>query len=79
MMAIEYQKEVVIFRDFVAVDEAETLLEWLQKNPEAKVDLSGLSHLHTACLQVLMAVAPDVSDWPDDDSLKKWLQSALKK
>ncbi len=78
-MAIEYQKNVAFFRDVVAVDEAETLLEWFQKSPEAEIDLSDLSHMHTACLQVLMAVRPVVSAWPHDELLKKWLQSALKK
>lgn len=78
-MAIEYQKKAAFFRDIVAVDEAETLLEWFQKSPEAEIDLSALSHIHTACLQVLMAVKPEVSAWPEDESLKKWLQSALRK
>jgi hypothetical protein len=44
-----------VFRDAVSVDEAEGLLEWLQKNPAARIDLSACAHLHPANLQVLMA------------------------
>jgi len=60
------------------VEEAEPLLEWLQKKPKAKVDLSKCTHLHTANLQVLMAAKPDVANWPEDIELRAWLEAALK-
>ena len=78
-MPIEFQNKKAIFSDIVTVDEAETLLEWLQQNPDAVIDLSCLSHMHTACLQVLMAADPDFSSWPEDESLMRWLRSAFKK
>lgn len=76
-MAIEYRKSLAVFKDVVSVEEAEPLLEWLQKKPGAKVELSGCVHLHPANLQVLMAAAPTVTSWPRDAALAEWLKSAL--
>jgi hypothetical protein len=77
-MPIEYKKNRAIFRDEVSVEEAEGLLEWLQTKPTAKADLSALSHLHTANLQVLMAAKTAISSWPQNDELRSWLEPALK-
>lgn len=76
-MAIEYRKKRAVFADVVSVEEAETLLEWLQKNPTASVDLSACVHLHPANLQVLMAAATSVAEWPADETFARWLRSAL--
>ena len=76
-MAIEYKKNLVLFCDVVSVDDAEALLEWLQKNAGASVDFSACTHLHPANLQVLMAAEPVISAWPADTGLAAWLKSAL--
>ena len=77
-MPIEFKKNRVLFRDEVNVEEAEGLLEWLQTKPNAKADLSALSHLHTANLQVLMAARTGISSWPKNAELRAWLEPALK-
>jgi len=77
-MPIEFDKHRGVFRGVVTVEEAETLLEWLQSEPSAKVDLSPCSHLHTANVQVLMAAKNVVEEWPKDSDLRAWLQTALK-
>lgn len=77
-MPIEFKKNRAIFRDEVTVEEAEGLLEWLQTKPTAKADLSALSHLHTANLQVLIAAKTTISTWPKDAELRAWLEPALK-
>jgi len=77
-MTIEYKKNCALFSDVVSVEDAEALLEWLQKTSAARVDLSACTHLHPANLQVLMAAKPAISDWPTDAGLATWLQSALK-
>jgi anti-anti-sigma regulatory factor len=77
-MPIEYKKNRAVFRNEVSVEEAETLLEWLQNKPTAKVDLSALSHMHTASLQVLMAAKTEVANWPKDADLRAWLEPVLK-
>jgi hypothetical protein len=76
-MAIEYKKSLAIFRDVVSVDDAETLLDWLQKRPAARVDFSACSHVHPANLQVLMAAKTPVVEWPKDAVFADWLKSAL--
>ena len=40
-MAIQYKKNNAVFSDVVSVDEAETLLEWLQKKNSVRVDFSS--------------------------------------
>jgi hypothetical protein len=77
-MPIEYKNNLAVFSDVVSVEEAEALLEWLQKNASASVDLLACTHLHPANLQVLMAAEPVISAWPADTGLAAWLRSALK-
>ena len=77
-MPIEYKKNRVIFREVVAVEEAETLLEVLQQRPSAKVDLTACTHLHTANLQVLLAARPVIVSWPENIELCAWLEAAFK-
>jgi hypothetical protein len=76
-MPIEFMLDKVIFRDVASVDEAEALLEWLQKTSNATVDLAACTHLHTANLQVLMAARPVISNWPEDNEFRGWLEAAL--
>jgi hypothetical protein len=77
-MSIEFKKNRVIFRDVARVEEAEALLEALQKKPSAKVDLSACTHLHTANLQVLIVARPSIDSWPQDPELRTWLEAVLK-
>ena len=76
-MPIEYKTNKAIFDEVVSVEEAEALLEWLQKKSAARVDLAACTHLHPANLQVLMAAKPVISAWPTDPGLALWLKSAL--
>ncbi len=76
-MTIEFRKNLAVFRDVVTVEEAESLLEWLQKKPAGKVDLAACTHLHAANLQVLMAARAQITVWPRDTALGNWLRSAL--
>jgi hypothetical protein len=77
-MPIEYKKNQAIFRDVALVDEAEGLLEWLQNKPSATLHLGACTHLHPANLQVLMAAPARVTVWPNDASLRGWLEAVLK-
>lgn len=72
-MAIEYKKSLAVFTDFVGVEEAENLLQWLIKNPKGKINLAACIHIHAANLQVLMAVKPAISAWSTDEALRRWL------
>jgi hypothetical protein len=76
-MGIEYDKKSARLIDFVSVEDAEGLLDWLQKTPKGKLDLSACTHLHAANLQVLMAAKPTVAVWPNNEELAGWLKNAL--
>ena len=76
-MPIEFKRNRVIFRDVVGVEEAEALLEALQKKPTTKVDLAACTHLHTANLQVLVVAKSSIASWPEDSELRAWVKSAL--
>ena len=77
-MSITYRKTSAVFESLVSVEDAEDLLQWIQKNPQGNVDLSDCTHLHAATLQVLMATRIAVVAWPKDTVFKCWLTSALK-
>lgn len=77
-MPITYKKDRAIFSEMVGGDDAETLLEWLQKYPKGKIDLSACTHLQPANLQVLMAAKRSIIAKPNDKLLAAWLETALK-
>ena len=77
-MPVQFIKNKVVVKDVASVEEAENLLEWLQKKPVAKIDLSECTHLHVANLQVLMAAQTLVTAWPKDIALRSWLETVLK-
>ncbi|SHK12842.1 hypothetical protein [Rhodothermus profundi] len=72
-MPVEFRKRSVVLRDHVTVEEAEPLLSWLQEHPRGQVNLKSCRHLHTACLQVLLAAQPRVRAVPSDPDLRRWL------
>lgn len=75
-MAIEFKKTTAVFSDFIGVEEAETLLEWLLKNPKGKINLADCTHIHASSLQVLMAAKPAIAAMPKDENLTVWLNAA---
>jgi hypothetical protein len=77
-MSIEFNEGEVTFRGVASVEDAELLLDWLQRNPAATVQLEPCSHMHTADLQVLMAAHPTIASWPKSPDLRAWLETALK-
>ncbi len=76
-MSLTFADNRVVLADYVTVEEAESLLEWLLAHPQASLDLSALKHLHAANLQVLMAAGNPVSAWPADPDLAAWLRASL--
>jgi anti-anti-sigma regulatory factor len=73
-MAILYKKNKALFHGQVSAEEAEALLEWLQKTKHAEVDFTEARHIHTAVIQVLLAGDIRVSAWPKESFLQTWLQ-----
>lgn len=74
-MPFEFRKKQVLLQGVVGVEDAETLLEWLQKHPNASADLSGCEHVHPANLQVLLAAGTRIDAWPTDAALARLLQT----
>jgi len=59
------------------VEDALPLLEALQADPAAFVSLRGCTQLHSAPLQVLLAVRPGVRDLPEEPFLARWVAPLL--
>jgi hypothetical protein len=76
-MAILYKKNIAVFQNTVTVEEADGLLEWLLLSTNSRVNLGECLNLHSANLQVLMAVKPTIAAWPKDANLCVWLKAAL--
>jgi hypothetical protein len=74
-MALGMDGETAFLEGVIGVEEAETLLEWLQASPGRGVDLSGCDHLHAGVLQVLMALAPPIQGEPRDPFLARVMKS----
>jgi len=72
-MSIRFSNRVVYLENECDADDAEPLLIWLREHPKGKVNLKNCQQLHTAVLQVLMAIGPGVTVMPLDQSLARWL------
>jgi hypothetical protein len=48
------------------VDEAEDIFSWMRKTQNGDVDVAGVSHLHAAVLQAIMATQCKVIGAPQD-------------
>lgn len=76
-MAIELNDQTANLTESISVEEAENLMAWIQEHPGCEINLAQCEHLHASVLQVLMAFAPKVGQWPSDANLKQWLEAAL--
>jgi len=65
-MSIRYLKKHAVLEGIVGVDDAEALVQWLQKQARPAVHLGGCEHVHAAVLQVLLAWRPKISAPPAD-------------
>jgi anti-anti-sigma regulatory factor len=77
-MSMETTNGALVCAGALSVEDAEALQQQLLATPDATLDLAACSHLHSACLQVLMAARAPVAAWPQEAALALWLQSALK-
>lgn len=76
-MGIFYADKSAGLIGIVTVDDAEELMAWLQAHPHGMLDLAECTHLHAACLQVLMAARPTIAAWPDDAAFAAWLRNVF--
>jgi len=73
-MPIKYKKTVVLCEGHCEIEEADELLAWFIENPKGKINFKQLTQLHTALLQVIMAIQPQVSSWPENLHVCAWLK-----
>jgi len=71
-MTVHRGDDTVLLEGVCAVEDAELLMQELQAGATS-VDWSGCSHLHTACLQVLLATRIPVIGTPQNPALTHWL------
>jgi hypothetical protein len=76
-MPLNFTEDTVTADGAAIVEDALTLLEFLQSHANAKVDLGSCTHLHTAVLQVLLAATPEIVALPREAFLARWLSQAL--
>ncbi|MDR3514207.1 MAG: hypothetical protein P4M00_00195 [Azospirillaceae bacterium] len=72
-MPLCFGTDAVAFKQDCLVEEALPLLEFLQAHPGAPVNLFACTHLHSAVLQVLMALRPSIVALPGEAFLRRWL------
>lgn len=72
-MALRLEGSRGIVEGSVGVEEAETLLSFFQEDGTRTLDLSGCTHLHTAALQVILALRPTIERGPDDPFLRHFV------
>jgi len=76
-MTMEMKDGVLLCAGTLAVDDAEQLLQLVLETADTSADLSACQHVHSACLQVLMAARVRVTAWPEQTVLTDWLRAAL--
>lgn len=72
-MSIRYLKKYAALEGHVGVDDAEALSQWLRNQNAPAVHLGKCAQVHSAVLQVLLALNPRISAPPADP----WLAAAL--
>jgi len=76
-MTIELKDGVLHCAGTLAVDDAEQLLQLAMDLDKPGADLAACEHVHSACLQVLMAARVRVAAWPTQPELAAWLRAAI--
>lgn len=76
-MPIRFGKNSATMEGACTVEEALPLLEFLQEHRQAKVGMRGCTHVHSAVLQVLMALRPKIGTLPEEAFLRRWVAPLL--
>jgi len=76
-MSIEIASDCIHLAGVVMVEEAESLATHLKEHPQSAVNLSACESMHSAVLQVLLALRPKLVGLPADPWLRSLLQNQL--
>jgi len=69
-MPVEFKNNTAKLIDLVSIEDAEALFNWFLERKKPEVDLSELSHIHTASLQLLHVFKPEITGLPEKEDLK---------
>jgi hypothetical protein len=78
-MSVRLNGNVIVLEGQCRVEDAEPLLGWLQADGSRIVDIAAADHLHTAVVQVLMALRPGIRGTGNDVFVRDWIVPALTK
>jgi hypothetical protein len=76
-MSVRLAGETVHLEGDCRVEDAEPLLAMLQADPTRQVELTAAGGLHTAVVQVMLAIRPRLSGVPADPFAVRWLMPLL--
>lgn len=76
-MTVMLDGEVIRVSGDCGVEEAETLFNLLQGDPDLCVDLSAAGTVHTALWQVLLMLSPPLRGRPEDPFARQWIMPAV--
>jgi hypothetical protein len=76
-MTVRLTGNVILLEGECRVEDAEPLLALLQANGDRIVDLAGTSRLHTAVVQVLLALSPETVGTSADPFIRDWIAPLL--
>jgi len=76
-MSVTLDGEIIRLEGYCGVEEAEPFLVLLQAAPVRAVDLSGADRLHTALVQIIMALRPPIVGECGDAFLRDWVLRRL--
>jgi hypothetical protein len=78
-MSVALEADMIRLRGDCPVGDAEPLLALLQEAPRRVVDLTEAGTLHTAVVQVLLALQPEVLGPTSDPFMDRWIAPLLPK
>lgn len=68
-MTVRVEPDMIFLEGRCTAEDAEVLLVALREGPGMKVDASGVTRLHLAVAQILLALRPDICSMPANPML----------
>ena len=72
-MSVRLEGDIIRLEGACGVEEAERFLVLLQETPGRSVDLAGVDNLHTALVQIIMALRPQLIGECGDVFVREWV------
>lgn len=76
-MTVTLEGNAILMTGVCGVDEVETLMNFLEGQPDRVVNLAGATTIHTAHWQALMVFRPKITGTPASSSIVNRLLSSL--